>query len=475
MTMKKTWFTLASVMLLVGVLSGCSTGSSGGKTQASSAPATVSATPPAKIVFTDGVWKQPNDKALPQYETWKKQFEQEYPNVTFKPEAFAYDVNTFLPKAVSGDLPNLFGTFFTETTKIIGAGFAADITPELKQRGYDTKINPAMLELATKDGKIYGIPYGGYYLGIWYNLNLFKQAGLLDVNGVPKFPQTYDELAATAKIIKDKTGKSGFFFPTKNNQGGWQFTNLAYAFGTEFEKQENGKWTAAFNSPQGVQALQYVKDLKWKYNVLPDNNLVDVNDMFKMMGTDQVAMAFGMSGWANIPINDVKMNKDNMAMSSVPAGPAGKVALMGGNVYMFSANSTKEQIDAGINWLKITGFSPDAAPDALKGLEDQYINDVKLGRVIGPQGLTIWANSDRTKAEDELRKKFTNVNMALWNSYADNKDVKIKPEPPINAQELYKALDIAIQTVLTDKNADPKKLLDQTAAAFQKDYLDKAK
>ncbi|UVI29746.1 ABC transporter substrate-binding protein [Paenibacillus spongiae] len=431
-------------------------------------------TPPANFVFANGDWPKPTDATLAQAEGWKKTFETMYPHIEMKTENFEYDTNTFLPKAESGQLPNLFATWFTEPQKIIGAGYAADITDVLKEYNYDTMLNPDMLAIMQKDGKTFGVPSSGYFMGIWYNVNLLKQAGLMKDGEAPRFPQTYEELVQMAKTIKEKTGKPGFFLPTKNNQGGWQFMNIAWSYGAEFVVQEGGKWKAVFNSPEAAEALQLIKDMKWKHNVLTDNVLVDVNDLFRMFGTDQVGMSFGTADWKNTPINDYKMSKDNLAMSRVPGGPVGRISLAGGGLFMFSPNSSKEQIKAGLDWLKIKGFSPEASPESLKGLEESLQNDASLSRIVGPQALKVWINEDRLQAEQAIYDKHTNVDMALWNDYIGNEGVTIKPEVPVNAQELYKLLDGVIQAVLTNQNADPKALLDKAAADFQRDYLDKA-
>ncbi|MBD1382277.1 ABC transporter substrate-binding protein [Metabacillus arenae] len=426
------------------------------------------------VVVKLGTWPIPDSKNLAQYEEWKKQFENEHPNIKIEPDSYPYDTNTFLPKAESGQLPTIYETWFTEPIKIIGGDYAADITDLMEEYGWDKAINPDMLSLIKQDGKIYGIPTSGYYMGIWYNMNLFKQAGLLDENGVPKFPQTYEELAEAAKTIKEKTGKAGFFFPTKNNQGGWQFMNIAWSYGAEFERVEDGKWKAVFNSPEAVEALQFVKDLKWEHDVLQDNILAEVDDMFQFFGTDQVGMAFGTTDWMQSPIDRFKMNKDNLANSSVPAGPKDRVALTGGELVMFAPNSTEEQKKAGFEWQEHTGFSSNPSEESLKGLEETLKNYKELGHIVGPHGMRVWVNPERVKAEDAVREKYSNVNMDLFTNYTDNKGVTFKPEVPVNAQELYKVLDGVIQEVLTNKNADPKKLLDKAAADFQRDYLDKA-
>lgn len=339
---------------------------------------------------------------------------------------------------------------------------------------FDKALNPDLLKLVQKDGKYYGIPKDGYVMGLMYNVNLFKQAGLVDDKGVPNFPKTYEELAQTAKTIKEKTGKSGFFFPTKNNQGGWMFMNIAWAYGADFEQQVDGKWKAVFNSPEAAEALQYVKDLKWKYDVLPANNLVDVGtDLFQMFGTEQVAMSFGISDWGNAIVQNMKMPKDNLAMSALPTGPKGNATLLGGGLYMFAPDATPEQLDSAFKWLDVKGFSPQTSEESLLGLETQSKTANEQGLIVGPHGLRVWVNEDRIKAEQAILDKYTNVNMDMFNDYMTNGSAGLRPEVPVNAQELYKTLDVAIQAVLTNKNADPKALLEKAAADFQKDYLDK--
>lgn len=489
----KKWMMIVACIAMMAFMAACSsnTGGNGGgategaggdttTTQPKENPSNASEQPgndeqePVEIVFNNGDWPKPQNQQLPQYEEWKKRFEDQYPHITMNAENFSYDTNTFLPQAESGQLPNLYSTWFTEPKKIIGAGYAADITDAMEEHGFKDALNPVMLDMLTQDGRIYGIPYSGYYMGLWYNMNIFTEAGLLDENGVPIIPETYDELVEIAKTIKEKTGKAGFFFPTKNNQGGWQFMNIAWSYGAEFEEQIDGKWQAVFNSPEAVEALQFVKDLKWKHDVLQDNVLVSNDDMFRMFGTDQVGMAFGTLDWRNKSINDYEMSKDNLSMSAVPAGPKGRVALTGGNIYMFSNNSTPEQIDAGFKWLKTRGFSPDVNPETLQAMEETLASDNELGRVVGPHGLLVWINPERVDAENAIRDKHKNVNLDLFKHYMENEGVTIHPEVPLNAQELYKTMDAVVQAVLTDKNADPQALLDKAVADFQRDYLDKA-
>ena len=76
------------------------------------------------------------------------------------------------------------------------------------------------------------------------------------------------------------------------------------------------------------------------------------------------------------------------------------------------------------------------------------------------------------EAENKLNAQYTNVTMAYWNDYLDHSSQDIQAEPPVDAQEYYDVLDGAIQEVLTNKNANPKAVLQKAAADFQSTYLD---
>lgn len=476
---------LLTTAMTVSLMAGC-----GGKAEKdgsaeNSAAASVSAASestavkeeaPKPVTIKVSNWPKPDNEAnIKVYEGYVAEMKSKYPYITIEGDEWGYDVNSFLPKAASGQLPTIYDTFFTEADKIINSGYCADITQGMTKYGYDKAINPEMLKLVTKESKLYGIPKDGYVLGLMYNVNLFKTAGLVDEKGIPKYPKTWDELAETAKILKDKTGKAGFFFPTKNNQGGWMFMNIAWSYGAEFEKQVDGKWKAMFNSPEAVAALQYVKDLKWKHNVLTDNVLVEVGDMLNLFGTEQVGMAIAADSWPSLIVQQIKCDRNMFALSKLPSGPKGDAAVLGGGLYMMSPDATPEQMDACFKWLEVTGVSPKITPEALKGKEELAKTQNELGLIVGPYGVRVWVNPERIEAENQILKKYTNVNMELFSDYMENGSKGMKPEEPMNAQELYKTLDSVIQAVLTDKNADPQKLLDDAAAGFQKDYLDKIK
>lgn len=436
------------------------------------------AQPEEYVTIVVGNWPpetEPETRAL--YEGYVEQLQSEYPYIIVKGEEYGYAPDTFAAKAAANQLPNLYTTFFSETKKIINAGYARDITDYMDENGYTDALNQQMIDIVSLDGKIYGIPYIAYVMGMWYNVDLFTEAGLVDENGIPLYPTTYDELIETAVTIKEKTGKAGFVMPTRDRIGGWFFLNLAWSYGTEFMTQgDDGKWTAHLNSAECVAALQYLKDLKWKYDVLPDNNLIGIDDIFKLVGTDQAAMSFGMDAHKDSPVQNYGMSKDNLSMGPVMEGPAGRYSQLGGATWMISDVTTDEQIDAIFKWLEVAGYSPIVTDASVQSMEDKLKASSEDGKaIITPcVPFSIWKDTEEIlTVTNDLQAKYANVSPDLWPGIQTD-DLVIKPEEPVNCQELYDLLDVAIQKVLIDEASDPQAILDELNEKFQTTYLDVA-
>lgn len=171
------------------------------------------------VVISVGDWPGENGPRRQIYEKYARMIQKQY-RITVLPDEWSYSINSFLPKAAAGKLPTLYNTWFTETGKIIEAGYAAEITPQLAERGWDRALSPETARVVKKNGKIYDVPRDSYLMGLMCNLKLFKKAGLTDSAGLPQIPQTYTELAQTARLIKDRTGAAGFLIETSSNGGG---------------------------------------------------------------------------------------------------------------------------------------------------------------------------------------------------------------------------------------------------------------
>ena len=428
-----------------------------------------------RIAISISGWPDPDSPNYPKALEREKAFEEANPDVDLEGDTWTFDLKTFYPKAESGTLPTVYRCNFTEIQRIIDGEYAADLTDVLKKRGYEGKFSKVVESVISKDGRIYSVPISTYILGLGVNMDIYKEAGLVEEDGTPKQPKDWYELAEFAKQIKEKTGKDGFVMPTMNNAGGWLFTVIAWSFGAEFMKQDkDGKWIATFDSPECAQALQYIKDLRWKYDVFPANTLIDNNGAAEYLATGKAAMMLA-SGTLGNQVATYSINPDSLGMMAIPAGPKRYVTLLGGDTRAIREDATEEQIDACIRFLEYTGNGYDIDESGKKALTENMEQSKERGAVIGIKSLSPWnEKSAKLQFQNELIEKNANVspnNVRLYNDFLSDEKVEVQPEEPICAQDLYGILDNCIQNVLGNEDADCAALLKKANSDFQTNFL----
>lgn len=428
-----------------------------------------------QITLSVGGWPSQEGAKLDNMNNLKSTFETENPGVTIEPDTWTFDLKTFYPKAEAGMLPDLFEAHFTEFQKLTDGDYVEDITKPMKEVGFYENLNPRLKDLVTVDGKIYAMPTNAYALGLHCHIGLFEKAGLMNADGTPKQPKDWYELAEMAKTIKEKTGTPGFVFQTSNNAGGWIFSNIAWSFGVKFmEQDKDGKWKATFDSPEAVEALQFIKDLKWKYNCVPANTNIDTGEARKVYATGGAAMV--LDG----PITKVgqyEMNVNDFGLMAIPAGPKKHVALLGGTIKTVAKGIGKEKALTALKWIAFTGTDYSINDEQIKNRKESFQRTINEGGIIGVKELSLWSGeSENTKNRNELIDSMCNINpnhVKLYNESLLNSDIEFQSEEPICAQDLYATLDNIIQEVYINKNADCAALIKQANSDFQKNYLDK--
>lgn len=427
-----------------------------------------------KVMVSIGGWPSKEGTSKDNYEKQKAEYEQANPQFTIVPDNWTFDLKTFYAKAAGGQLPILYTTHFTEASQLISAGYAADLTDTLKKHNIYDSFNKDIIKLLSKDDKVYGFPIGAYALSISGNVDMMTAAGLVEADGTPKQPKDWNELAEFAVKIKKATGKPGFAIPTSNNCGGWIFMPIAWSYGVEFMKKDGDKWVATFNTPEAAAALQYIKDLKWKYDVFPSNVLIDQSEYHKLFGTGNVGMI--IEGDVSKRVMTYGMTKDQIVMMAMPSGPKKHVTLLGGTLFAVSNKATEDQIDGALKWAEMS-YTPFLSDKYKANLEKSTNASLEKGELIGIKEISTWNDTAETiKYRNDYIDSKANINtnhIKLYNDFLANPgDCELRAEESVCAQELYSVLDNCIQEVLTNKDADCAALLEKANADFQKNYLD---
>lgn len=426
-----------------------------------------------KVTLTLGIYPEDVDTAA--VENYENDFipamEEAMPNVEIVKAHYKYATDTFVALAESGNIPTVFETWYTEPQKLIKGGFVRDITDELTELGWLDKMNPSVRALLSdENGRVYGTPRDGYALGLMINAEVFEDAGLVDEDGLPKYPTTWDEVIEAGKIIKEKTGSAGFCLLAQDNAGGWHFSNIAWTYGAQLEKQdENGKWIAQLNTPEVVEAMSMVKRMHDEGILTSDPTSENWGTGFAQLGTGAAAMYIAANDAVNQPTAINGLEVDKLMMVGMPAGSDRSYSLSGGTPYMFAADATHEEIMAALKFLEIMGKAPVVTEASKAGLvaDAEYRVDAGIPVI---SDFPAWVDEDFSAAKAEVIAQYSNVDTRMFQNYFDtvSSEGNLKMEEPQMTQEMYAELTKVLQAVCTDENADVQALLDTANDNFQK-------
>lgn len=375
-----------------------------------------------------------------------KAFELANPKIKIDAKEGKMDPQTFPAKLAGGQLEDVFYVYFTDPQNLIAKKQVADITPYLKDFPVTSQIRPDLMKVFSGgDGKVYGLPFKNYSMGLLYNRTLFTQAGL-DPNSPPK--TWADVRTAAAKIAALGNGTVGYGDYSKSNTGGWHFTAELFSRGGEIAKKDGDTWKAAFNNDTGKAVLQTLYDMRWTDNSMGARQLLEWADLVQLFGSGKLGMYVATSD--NIPaaVNNYGGKATDYGLGPIPDG---KGTLGGGDGFMFNAKATPEKIKAGLKWLTFAFNNPDTIEQTLKTQADSK-------QVVGLPEPAIWIG-DAAKKQADATAKYASVPVSNFAPFAkEAANIPLKFEPP-NAQQIYAVLDTAMAKVLTDKNADIAALL----------------
>ena len=229
------------------------------------------------------------------------------------------------------------------------------ITSETK-----SDIYPLFWESASYEGDIWAMPYASSNLVLFYNKDLFREAGLNPNTA----PETWDELITYATKLTSEPDKRGtvdqwgLMFPTLARAGViYNYLPFLWQNNGELLSPDNSK--AIFNSAAGIGALQYMADLVHKYKVMP---AAPPSNGFR---TGAVAMTIASCA----RLNTIYRPAINFEIGVAPL-PANKseVTVAGGKYFVAFNRSKMSAIMTFINWMtntennlewsKETGYMP---------------------------------------------------------------------------------------------------------------------
>ena len=273
-------------------------------------------------------------------------FERENPGIKVHPiysGTYQDSITKALTAVKSNDAPAMSVLLSTDMYTLIDEDAIVPWDPLIKtaeDRAWLQGFYPAFMENSQTGGKTWGIPFQRSTIVLYYNKEMFKDAGL-DPNHAP---ETWKEMAEYAQKLtkRDASGKvtqwgvqipsSGFpywLFQGLTTENGVQLMNAA---GTE----------TYYDKPAVIEAVQYWVDLTSKYKAHPEG-IVEWGTTPKDFFERKVAMMWTTTG----NLTNVRSNaKFDFGVAMLPANKRRGSPTGGGNFYLFKQAKPEQQAAA---------------------------------------------------------------------------------------------------------------------------------
>lgn len=428
-----------------------------------------------RIRVAIGMWpetQQTQDVAM--FNIWKMRFETDNPEYQIVAQPYQYDQTTVAANAMSGTLPTIFQTYFTEPTMLIKNRYIREVTDIVKELDYYDDMEPSMRStLEDSEGLLYGVPRDGYGFGVLMNLKTLNYYGLIegdytkheyelyDDENNPLYPTTYQQLLELGAALTEVSGESvnGTIFYSANRQGGWLLSNLSWAFGAQLQVQQNGNWRGNLASEELVNTLLYLQELKASGALPQDKNVFTYNDWYNYIGS-RVGFVFAGNDVIQNAVTQAQIDRRDLAFIPMPEGPEGQYSLYGGTPFVFARNASDAQVRGALKFLEYMGRSPKLTEvSKLAMVEGKETSKTKNEPIL--PSIRPWTNQLYNSYADELDEQYVNINMEYFKDFYNTIDDIKHQEEPYFAQEMYDLLDQAVLDSLRNPYRSGEEIMNQ--------------
>lgn len=155
-------------------------------------------------------------------------------------------------------------------------GLLTDITSKINDYEHKNDFYPGPIASCMLNNKYYGVPVGSNDLALFYNKDMFNNAGL-------KPPTTFNELKTTAKkLTKGTTYGLGIATPNSNYETTtFQYIPFLISAGSEYNK---------ISSEEGISSIQFLTDILNNGSMSKEIASWEQDDLEKQFAKDKAAM-----------------------------------------------------------------------------------------------------------------------------------------------------------------------------------------
>ncbi len=305
-----------------------------------------------------------------------KVFEERNPGIKIKIEYIPKDYDTkILTMIAGGNAPDVIQV--AESLAVYAQkGTVVPLDDFIKKDKLDTSIYfPSVLSAFKVSGKQYGMPHRWGPMMLYYNKDLFDQAGV-------EYPKdwTWDDFLAAAKKLTTGTGRNKIYAYANVTASWWPwYMYPLMQFGSPILNEE--RTAPNFNRDKAAKCLEFMYDLMYKYEVAPTPKQMA---SFDNLGPDQLfemgRVAMNATGyWA---VEGLRQIKDlNWDVAWFPKGEKNVAPMFGASWAITSEAKNKEaawkvvRFFAGEEYARIIARTAHDIPSIKKAAySDKFLN-----------------------------------------------------------------------------------------------------
>jgi ABC-type glycerol-3-phosphate transport system substrate-binding protein len=401
--------------------------------------------------------------AFNEFDNKVAQFEAANPGISVRGVQYQWLPATFAAKLAAGTLPTVFTVPFTDGRALGDNGQLANLTKYAQAEPYYKDFNPAVIAEGIDSKKqVIAIPTAAYAQALSYNRALFSQAGL----NPNKPPTTWSQLEADAKQISQKTGKAGYAeMGASDNTAGWIFTTVTDALGGRVETGIGTKAKATFNTPQAIQALGMLKQMRWGDNSMGANFGLSWGTMNQAFAAGQIGMFISGSDVYTNMVQADNINPSIYGLAPLPLAKSKTAGVLGGGTLAaVSPKANPAQIAAAMKWISF--FYMDKLINRKAAIQDAKTL-IKNKQPVGVPELPVFNQAIYNRNQKWI-KPYINVPLSQFAPFNNGIfSENVIPEPESATQAIYGALDPVVQAVFSNQGSDASSLLSQANATGQ--------
>lgn len=230
-----------------------------------------------------------------QLEVWRratKEFMRQNPDVRVRFENLPYAQywDKFQTMTAAGVAPDVIFMESSRFPKFAESGSLLNLEPYVERDGGDLDLDdfyPRALDSYRWNGDIYGMPNDIAIGVVFFNKDLFDEAGV----PYPKQDWTWSEYLSAAKALTFDFDEDGRIDQFGTLIGDWR--HFVWQNGGEVVDDPHHPTRSTMNTPEVIEALQWLVDLRFKHHVTTrPGELADMGG-YEMFMTGKVAMMFG--------------------------------------------------------------------------------------------------------------------------------------------------------------------------------------